>query len=401
MKKTFSIMLLITLAFSFAGTSDLKAASVEFKEIETFFEEYSQVEATWKDGKLKRGEDLYGQNDEKIGYLYRIFNKNVQQGYILYLDDLGIVEATFECEDLASNIIGKVYYILPGRFLSKTDYYDIIDVSAFEHEDEIIENKYIDSIYTRSLSTGQLTTGAPHDPSTLQYWAYFYEVITPDVMDLSSNFASYSMSTSAKFYINSIPDYHNYPYGPISNGCIPTSAAMLIAYYDNEEYNDFTEIEGPEWSQDFPLDHADNRDLVDELIIEMSDYLGNCIDYSTGLSLEHCECHPIPSSTASAGISNFLDDAGHDEWDAISGYFDTSTSQYQQLINLGNPSIISIKNHPIYNPAGVCHAVLGMGYYYIYMSQPGAIVHDDWSSTSREIWLSYDVCAYFTFLYND
>lgn len=400
MKKIFSIILLITLTFSFAGISDSKAASVEFKEIQTFFEEYSEVEQSWSEGKLKRGESLYGPDDEKIGYMYRIFNNNLQQGYILHLDGFGIVEATFEGEDLASNINGKVYYLLPGRFLSKSDYYDIINNSASEQDEFDTEEDDIYPVSRSVVSTGISVTGNPLT-NTVTIENYDYTINTSHVMDLSSNYSSYSTSTSAKFYIENTPDYHNYSYGPISNGCLPTSAAMLIAYYDNEMYNTFTDIEGP-FAAQFPLDHADDPDLVDELIIEMSDYTGNCAHYPTGeIIYPHFICHMVTGNQTIAGITNFLDDANHDEWVAIADQFDTSVGQYQQLINLGNPSIIIIENHPIYNPGGIGHAVLGMGHYAAYMSQPGIIVHDDLSSTSKEIWLSYSVAEWFIFLYTE
>lgn len=224
---------------------------------------------------------------------------------------------------------------------------------------------------------------------------YFY------ITNLEGDIIPYSTSMSGKYYVDGVPDYNNFPDSPINNGCGPTAATMMIAYYDNEKYNGFTEIEGIWWWQKFPDIHSDDDSLVDELIVEMSEYLGNCSDASGNNTLEHNQCHGVSTAQLAAGLENFLDDEGYDEWNTVVNYFEADKAGYQQLISTGNPSVIFINDHPTYAPGDAGHFVLGMGHYAAYMSQPGVIIYDNWSTTGREIYLSYDVVALYTFLYND
>jgi hypothetical protein len=395
------IFVLLLLTFVMSMPEMVSAKDYEFSEIETFFHEYSRIESNWSNGKLKRGEDLYGMDDEKIGYMYRVYTIDVQQGYILYLDEFGIVEAAFEGEDSARNIDGKVYYILPSRFLSKKEYYQMLDDNEVDSQDVWNLHNNEDIINIFGGGTGLSVTGDPYDPENLIFSNVNYTINTSHVINLTSNYASYSTSMSGKYYVDGVPDYNNFPDSPINNGCGPTAAAMMIAYYDNEKYNGFTEIEGICWWQKFPDIHSDDDDLVDELIVEMSDYLGNCSDASGNNTLEHNQCHGVSTAQLAAGLENFLDDEGYDEWNTVVNSFDVDRAGYQRLISTGNPSVIFINDHPTYAPGDAGHFVLGMGHYAAYMSQPGVIIYDNWSTTGREIYLSYDVVALYTFLYND
>jgi len=391
------IIALVSLFFTSVGV--VSAASVEYNEIKTFFEEYSHVEETWSEGKLKRGDDIYGPNSEKIGYMYRIFNKNVQQGYILYLDELGIVEAVFEGKDLASDITGKVYYILPGRFLSKIDYYDIVDKSIYEQIDLYHEVDYNDYNNPPGESSGWASTGDPYFPEDVTFTNEWFTINTSSVPNVSENLDGESTSFSSKSYLNNVPDYHNWSVGPIYGGCGPTAAAMMIAYYDNEEYDYLTDIDGTQYGQDFPLTHTQVNNTVDDLIIEMSDYLGNCRDADGNNTIPHNQCQGVGPGPFSAGMTNYLDAGYWDDYDVVIGRFDVGYTDYKNLINLGNPAVIYIENHPFYSAGDGAHYVLGTGYYTAMQSLPGAIVYDDWSTTPKEIFLSFNVLKYYYFLY--
>lgn len=391
------IIIFVSLVLIVISSTLVVSAEEHSEEIKTFFQEYSQIEEAWEGGRLIRGEHLYGENNQKIGSIHRVFNKGAQQGYILYLDNIGIVEASFEGEDLASNIKGKVYYILPGKFLNQSDYFDLVKKPANHNRKALVNEKVFNTISTE-LQSGVMASGNPLT-NAISTSTYNYSILTPYVMNLASNYSSYSTSMTSKHYIENVPDYQNYSYGPISLGCFPTSAAMLIAYYDNEIYNTFSYLEGL-MAEQFPINHSTDRDLVDELIIEIANFTGNCADYSTGENtIPHDECHTISGVQGMAGVQNYLESKNHAEWSVVADKFSTNSSQYRELVSLGNPTLVTINNHPIYSPGGIEHTVLGVGYYMSYMSNPGLIVYDNWNSTGREIWISYSAVEWFIFLH--
>lgn len=398
MKKFFTVTLMLIFLTSLTVVS---ATDKELNEVETFFKEYSEFESSWQGAKLVKGERVFGLEDKEIGNIYRVYNDKSQQGYVLYVESFGIVEATFKGIDTAKNQKSDVYYILPGRFMSRDDYYKQIDTS---HNDDalIIENKFLSSskstYYVGIFASGNaLTNTISIDDS------YNYIINTNHAMNLSSNSVISTTTAGTEAYINNVPDYHNYPYGPVGKGCYPTSAAMLLAYYDNEADNSFVTTDPA--NIDFPINHSSFKTMVDGLIIDLAELMGNCSDYNTGQNIyTGNNCHSISLGQSMVGLTHYLDNGNHDEYVAIADKFYNNFPQYQQLINLGNPAIIRVNNSPLYGvvPSGdLGHAVLGVGYYATINTDAGVLIHDNWESTNKVIWLNIDAVQWFEFIYEE
>lgn len=388
--KKFCILVLGLLFFT---SLDVVAVSdKESNEVRVFFNEYSQLEKNWLGGKLVKSNELYGSNQKVIGTLYKIYKDDLQSGYIVYLDDFGVMEASFEELDNSSQIKGDIYYSLPGQFLTESEY----------HSKETLSVDSKVPLNTRSLYIDGFTVnGNPmFGPNNVTPIWYDYYIDSTHISDLTINNDGYTTSYSSQSYVENVPDYHNYDYGPTNLGCFPTSAAMLIAYYDNEYIDTFQDLDGS--NGDFPLNHSSDKNLVDSLIIEMSGYTGNLADYFTGqIYFFPSNAHAVTGNQGIAGVNNYLEDINHDEFIIVADSFDSRPNVYRQLIDLGNPSMVIIDNHSTYNASGLDHCVLGIGYYTAYQSDPGIMVHDNWQNTGRVIWLNYTAVSHFMFLYKE
>lgn len=198
---------------------------------------------------------------------------------------------------------------------------------------------------------------------------------------------------TTKRVINNVPDYHNWSYGPINNGCIPSSMANLIAYYDNEQWNNLSTLEGTDWQHPysgywikyyFPMNHSDDKSLVDDLIIDLAMESGNCIDLSDGSTLPYSNCHGVTEYETVIALNNILDDANIDAF----SMFDDVASNINDITNIisrGHPIILIAEN---YQGQTGRHAVTGVGYVTYNSNVLGFLVHDDWNSTGKEIYLS-------------
>lgn len=354
-------------------------------EVKVFIQEYSQLEPTWINAKIHSSEKLYNIDDNQIGYLYRIFQKNTQQGYIIYLYDTGITEARFSGIDRANEINGRVYYITPGGFFSKQqvkEYYDIL-------------------VYNSQISTDKTGTGSGEDISRIYYdvndlpYAYDRNVITftittSHVPDLSSNVSSYYISMVSKVWIEDVPSYLSASSG-ISNSCAPTSGAMMIAYYDNELWNNLSTLEGSGTLDFFPLFHEDNPALVNNLIFVMADYFRTCMDMDGDLS-ETSNCVGSTAEEIAFGLERYLHTHWHLLYTGLKANMSVDYDDYTALIALGNPAIVNLDS-TYYGS----HSVIGIGFYSAYMSPSGIIIYDNWDH--GEVWINLSTVTYYEFIY--
>lgn len=361
-------------------------------EISIFVEEYSQVEPTWQDSKIKNGDILHSTSGEKIGYLFRVYQKNIQNGYIVYLDQSGIVEAKFIGEDRAKDIEGKVYYVFPSKFLTKKQ------VDDFELQD----NDLYSSGYGWGYNVDSWYTNGVH----YQYDKFTYDtysITSNTVPDLSSNYDSYSTSMSGKYWVTDVPDYLN---EAVPNGCVPTASAMLAAYYDNEKWNDLSTYEGDDYwvpfhtvrpkfpmSAEFDVSAGKySSQAAKDLIFEMAIRMHTCHD---GIA-ENCGTSIV---NAANGLTDFFTENNHSEYDAVFSPVDYGTYtneffDYTALIIKGNPALLFL-GAEIY---GEQHVVLGVGFYSAYLSPDGFIIHDD--LTHGQTWISQDFVHGFMFMYS-
>lgn len=390
MKKYFLIILVCLLFFTPGSTQAISTdEKVINEQIELFVDVYSTLEETWQNAKIKKGESIYGSNDQEVGYIYRLFSKeNVQRGYILYLNEKGIVEATFDGTDNVSEIKGKVYYIMPGRFLSKKAF---VEYTANYSEDE--QNPYSD-VGVDYGATGERYDGDPLDPANINTTIVSYTVSSSHMPDLSSNVDYSSSLYHASWIIDGVPDYMNWPDADFNNACAPVSAANLVAYYDNEYKDSFSNQEG--WFDKFNMNHDGD---ADDLINELGDYMGNCVAFDiwgNQVTLPPANCHGANDEQVGAAINDYFDDRGLGEWELYHDFFSSNFEEYKSIIRLGNPTLIGLWGHATYGT----HLTTGVGYYVVNGAPAGVVIHDNWQNTGENIWLAASEADVFFFIYD-
>jgi hypothetical protein len=196
----------------------------------------------------------------------------------------------------------------------------------------------------------------------------------------------------SKVWIENVPSYLN-GLDDIWGSCAPTAGAMLVAYYDNELWNNLSTLEGIWWWQDFPLLHEDDEKLVNDLIFDLAGYFRTCIDMESDLADED-NCVGSSPVEIAYELSEYLDDHNHSAYDGVLAPMDNDYDDYSALILHGNPAVVNL----FYDPTYGNHSVLGIGFYNAYMSPSGLIIYDDWDH--GEVWISLTYVDYYEFIYD-
>ncbi|XMB71877.1 hypothetical protein RJI07_07190 [Mycoplasmatota bacterium WC30] len=387
MKKGLIVLMLMFLGASMSLVKVNADSSIKHK-ITQFVQEYSAVESTWKDVKIKSPEKLYDIDDELIGWIFRVFQKNIQQGYVVYILDEGIIEAKFTGEDRAVDISGKVYYITPSGFFSKKQ--------VKEHYEVLLANAAIE-IEKVTSGEGRLINYINYDSSghstTYGYTDMTFYINTSHVPDLSSNVDSYSASSVSKVWIENVPSYLD-DYTPVVNSCSAIAGAMLIAYYDNELWNNLSTHEGIWWWQSFPLFHEDDEAPVDDLILELSEYYHTCIDMDGDLD-DTDNCIGSSAEEIAYGNTEYFSDHNHSSYETLRASMADYDDDFSALILLGNPAVLTLSSSSTYGS----HAVIGIGFYNVYMNPSGIVIYDDFDH--GEVWINRSLVVFYEFIYND
>lgn len=136
----------------------------------------------------------------------------------------------------------------------------------------------------------------------------------PKTPTLNTNlYSSHYDSFSSYQLLSNCPTYYNYSYGPIKNGCAPTTGAMLVSFYDRyvNELNNL--IYGL-----LPLKHEDNKLGVDSLIKTKASYMKT--DPEKGTYWEN----------EISGLTNYFAYRGYSKYKA---YHTTDFNDYAYVIN--------------------------------------------------------------------
>ena len=264
--KKFMILFMMFCSLYFSGVA-VEARSIIYDEVEQFVYDYSHLKSTWVGAKIRDIEKLYDINNDVLGWLFRIYNKNQQQGYVIYMVNNGITVAKFTGEDMAKTIKGKVYYISPNGFMTKQ--------ALMKNYDALINSQNYETDKTTS-GTGTNVTQVNYDENddavTYNYNDITFYINISHVPNLSSNTESYSITYYSELRINNIPSYLN-DLDNIWGSCAPTAGSMLVAYYDNELWDNLSVYDG---ASDFPLLHENNLSAVNSLIFELAGYYRTC-----------------------------------------------------------------------------------------------------------------------------
>lgn len=189
-----------------------------------------------------------------------------------------------------------------------------------------------------------------------------------------SNLVKYeSCSQAFSYYLDSCPEYYNYPYGPVRNGCGPTAGAMLASFYHRYSSYNLT-------GTLLPLKHEDNKKGVDDLILTMAEYMDTISDNTTYY-------YKLQS-----GFSNYLNDHGCKGYTVSTS---SSFSEYQDYLrNSQNPAMVFIPNH----------FVLGIGFsstrpYPNIPSQNYLITHYGWDSRPGNYYVNTSEMKSFVYIW--
>lgn len=368
--KKISLVLLIFLSVLFGSSLNVSSKTIkqdEYNEVAyQFFNSLKSSKDEWTDATIEESIKLIGNLDIKKGYLYRVYDKDVQKGYIVvaYLNNkIQVTEATFTGVDPIVENHKRNYYIAPFGFHTKDEF-----------------NKIMASHF---YSTSQnLDTNVDDVPELLDIWPWTnpldeqYLVPIPDEL-----FYSFSGSFHVEQKILQTPEYFNYPYGPINNGCGPTSAAMLTSFFDRVSLPNL--VPGT-----IPLQHSDNKLSVDNHIVLMADYLNTCDDMEIALT-DPENCTGTNYNNAKDGLEQYFDDRGYSEYDA---YYNTNLLDYFKVILARNPVYLRLST------IGGGHAVLGIGRGSSYPGNNFLIVRYNWTSRDGEYWVSEDQFNGFIYL---
>ncbi|MFH2117660.1 MAG: hypothetical protein ABII85_06365 [Bacillota bacterium] len=383
--KKILIFVMFAVFFALAPFS-VSAEPCNDSQVKEFVDSVATVVDTWTNPVISRGDYIYGEGDKQIGYLYRIFEKNQQKGYVFYLDSIGIAAAAWEGEDSAKDVKGRVYFIAPNIFVSRSEF--------IEYQKNLETNQTIASDVIGS-TVYHVTNGSTGEATVISD----FTLDTSRIPNLSSNTYLISTNYAVRKTITNTPDYNWFL------GCAPTAGGMFVGYFDNEVWESLSPYDGVD---DYPLsyiwvnrwlwpDYAKNYDEVDDLIEE----LASSTYFNTNLTTGGTSIAQM-----NVGLEDYFSDHGLSTYKVYLGAFNTTyglvsnISNYQTLISQGNPVIISMLSHPTYGD----HGVLGMGYLYAAPSSVGAIIHDTWSSEEGypvEVFVSYSLLYGYSFIYND
>lgn len=183
---------------------------------------------------------------------------------------------------------------------------------------------------------------------------------------ITDNYQYTSISNYRAQIINNCPYYYNYPYGPVRMGCVPTSAAMLISFYDR--YTNLTNlIDGV-----LPLNHEDSKTLIDSLINHLAILMNTNTTSGTSLANEK------------SGLNTFFSSMGYGQYKAYQNY---NFNEYENFIrNYHQPTLLGIITE-----YGNGHAVLGVGSAQIQNTGNFMITHyDDYESHTGDYYVAED-----------
>lgn len=151
-----------------------------------------------------------------------------------------------------------------------------------------------------------------------------------------------SSSFHSEQLITCCPFYYNEPNGPVINGCSPTTAAMLLSFYDR--YSELDNL----LDQELPLNHEEDRTRVDNFIKELANLMGTN-KVTTGT---------LPNQIVT-GYTNYLYSKGYNGYQ---GRMSANYDEYSYLINtFKNPAHLAVYTEKGYEEKDQFHSVLGVG----------------------------------------
>ncbi len=304
------------LEVSLAVTTLLSTVNMPVKNgtFDSKFESICSIIPSWENSYYSFNSYLGTQNDFK---LFDVLSGNDYKGYFV----------TDNNDNISTFYVGE----------DKLENYSLEDISPIFSSDFNLDDSFDTSYNINNISTNSVR----------------------EMPVLNTNlYSSYSNSYCSTQEIINCPEYYNYPYGPVDNGCAPTTGAMLVSFYDR--YTNMSNLVNGL----LPLEHSDNKTDVDKLIVEMANYMKT--DTNSGTS---------PSNEVS-GLTNYFKTKGYGQYKA---YYTSNYEDYSYIINTRkNPAFLRIT--AVDDNGGVLggHAVLGTGTANIRDAGRFMITHYNW-----------------------
>lgn len=330
-----------------------------------YHETMSKVKTEWADTTLSQRIRLKGENGIPKAYLYRVESEGRQQGYMVTMNIKGTIqisEATFSGEDPLKDNHKNEYYIAPMQFMTRKEYNHEVSKDAQKIDDSINYDSGEVSLY--------LT----------EPWQPEYLVPVPD-----SYFSSYYNSYYSEIKVEETPEYFNYSFGPVNNGCGPTTGAMLTSFYDRVALPNL--VDGTLPSSHY-TDSGDSDEDVDNHIITMADYMNTCSDINGDLSDED-NCGGTYPRDAMSGFEKYFSNMNYPYYNA---HYSNTMSDYDKLILEANPVYLRLEDE------NLNHAVLGIGRASPYGSEDKFIVRYNHTDKSGEYHVSTDLFNGFIYI---
>lgn len=307
MKIFLSIITLFNLSLNTVQSNNVESNNF----LDTKFENTSKIINSWKNSNYKY--IFKFKNNNEYFNLFKVKENNELKGYFI-LNEIGELETFYSgnCDNI--------------------NFSDLTTLSPIFSSGVELEEESNDNINLIDSST------------------YF----VPPVLNVDLYKTSFSSYHSEQL-ITGCPFYYNYSYGPVDNGCSPTTAAMLISFYDR--YSELDNL----LDKELPLNHEDDKENVDKLIIELANLMGTN-KFRDGTS----------TTQIMSGYAQYLSNKGYYGFQPrlVSLYDD-----YSYIINTyKNPAHLNI--HTANSNEG--HSVLGVGTANVKGSGRFMVTHYDW-----------------------
>lgn len=188
---------------------------------------------------------------------------------------------------------------------------------------------------------------------------------TNNEMNVSAINTKSATSTKTNYsykLLSDVPDYQQSANTSMNNDCVPTSAANVLMYWRNKGYTNISPSNS--W-------------------IEVANRIG--------VIMGHSNTNGVSRSKIVPGLVTFLTEKGYASSFNVSRDYDPTFAEMKDLINAGNPSMMSANNWM--NSSGG-HNITLVGYEEYYDTTTSkwsryVIVRDNWESTPKDVWFAF------------
>lgn len=370
MKKIISIISLFLFIFifslpniAFSQVDDNKLISVseiivnkndakKIAENHIIREKYSAEFKDWINGKVDNGTELVDFNNNLIAYIFNVYDKTGPLGYVIvsanknmppileysranspYSIGLSKIKRNLQKNETIKKT--SYVYFFPNTYIIRFT----VDKNNYMQAEELVDVRNYKKFANKDINQGAINFS---DINNVKTWDKLFD------------FNSMSSGTITTKKISGVADLTWY------KGCAPTSAANLIYYWDSHGYPNLVTTE-----------------TSNQVIEKLATYMGTDSSGSTNVF------NIMP------GTIQYIKSKGYTNFD---GYNLNPPTYYdiRNEIDNSRPLLLSVIGHPTYKN----HTMTCVGYEYTtelgQITEKYVIVHDTWSSTPADVYITFD-----------